>query len=433
LLFANLNDVSGDSWGVYNTETQAVDAVRNWWGSSFGPNTSASSDTFGAVNFSPWLGDTQSIKLPTPDSLGFTSSAALSYTVTASTKDPKNPTLLIQQVNSQAAWNVTPSGNVVFVGNGAVTINGQSGTGFDTDAFILDTPSGAPSSVTFASNDAFNKAIVFFSGTIATTVAAKGTTNSFDVSAWTGTATLTAPAGSATTILATKSFGTSNTSPNVILSDTSMTSTDGTKLTLSGINTAQLTVNSTATSLRAASAFLDATKFTGVNKLTAGGTGKVIVFGGGTAASTSSTLTATGAHDVLIGGPGKNTLNDSSTGYNILIGGGGGTGSVGNEVNGNGNDILISGTTDYDGNNANNIAALDAFLNQWGSTTTPYGTRINNLINGIGTYKLNGTTVHWNKKSNNITNGISTPSNWLLVNQNGDSYTKLNQTLTNTP
>ena len=422
-LFANQNDLSSDTTGVFNAESQAVDATRNWWGSSFGPNFSGGSKTTGAVNFSPWLADTKSITLPTPDSLGFTSSATLSYTVTPDTKDTKNLKLVVAQVNSQASWNITPNGSALFLGNGgAVTVNGQSGNGFDTDVFVLTTTSGSPSSVSFGGNDAFNLANVFLSGNIATTVAAQGKTNSFDVSDWTGKAALSASASAASTILATKSFGETSSRSTITLTDTALTSTDGMNLTLKDIKTATLTVSATSVNPRVPTVTLDASGFSGVTNLTAGGLGKVILYGGN---GNGSSLTATGAHDVLIGGSGTNTLTDTSTGFNILIGGGGP-----NTITGNGNDILISSVTDYDTNTSANITALDAFLDAWYSATPTapgdYDGRVAKIQtgNGIpGGYKLNGTTVHWNKKGNTVINGPASPLNFLFVNQNGDSYT----------
>ena len=160
----------------------------------------------GSVNFSPWLGDAESLTLTTPDSLGFTSSKGDSYDVTASTTGAGSPNLNIKQIaNLPTPWTVAPGGTILFLGDGGnVTINGESGPGFDTDAFTINN-----AAVTFAANDAFNGAQVQFIGNSARTISAKGTVNLFDVSAWTGAGTLIDPAltNTVTTVRASKTFG----------------------------------------------------------------------------------------------------------------------------------------------------------------------------------------------------------------------------------
>jgi hypothetical protein len=109
-----------------------------------------------------------------------------------------------------------------------VTIDGQSGTGFDTDSFTITN-----AAVTFAAADAFQGAFVQLIGPIGRVVAAQGTVNSFDVSGWSGTGKLTAPAGTGT-VTASKSAG-------YTLTNSSLSSTDGMVLSLVGINSANLT------------------------------------------------------------------------------------------------------------------------------------------------------------------------------------------------
>ena len=194
-------------------------------------------------------------------------------------------------------------------------------------------------------------------------------------------------------------------------------------LALSGITTANLTATATSGS---PSYIVDASAFTGVTNLTAGGTVNAILFGG---SANGSTLSATGSgNDVLIGGSGKDTLTDTGTGYNILIGGPGA-----DTLTGNGNDILISGTTNYDSNTSANIAALDAILAEWSSSDS-YSLRISKIMSGVGpggTDALNSSTCQSDGVANTVSDGASsTQNNWFIVNSKDKVTKKSNETET---
>ncbi len=395
---AQYDDLANNtSAGIYNSGAHQIAATYNWWGSSGGPTSPGGSPARGNINFSPWLGDSQSLNLTTPDSLGFSSTGSDSYTVTPIASGP-----ILQVSLANTSWSVTPAGTVIFSGTGGkVTINGQP----KTDAFTLTNPA-----VTFTSADVFKGATIQFIGSIGRQIDAKGAANTFDASAFTGTATLSAPIASGTmsTVSATKNAG-------FTLTSTSLISTDGMNVTLSGINIANLTAN---TSSGGPTVIVNASAFSGVTNLTAGGPGNAILYGGGspgTATTLTLNNTSTGK-DILIGGPGSNRLTDSGTGENILIGGGGP-----NTIYGNGNDILISGTTSYDGDTPANITALDTILAEWTSTDA-YGTRINKILNGMttGGYALNATTVKSNSKVNMVSDGThqATNQNWFIVTRN---------------
>ena len=217
--------------GINNRGAHPAIATYDWWGSSSGPNSSGASQSSPNVEFSPWLGDKQSLNLATPDSLGFTSTAANSYTVTP---DLNGPVLQISLAgDSNAPWSVTPTGTIVFSGKGGVvTINGQP----KTDAFTITN-----AAVTFTAGDVFSGAEVQFIGSVGRVINAKGNRNSFDVSGWTGTGTVAAPiaGGTVSSIVATKSAG-------YTLTNTSLRSTDGMNLTLTGITSANLTANTSS-------------------------------------------------------------------------------------------------------------------------------------------------------------------------------------------
>jgi hypothetical protein len=303
----------------------------------------------------------------------------------------------------------------VFVGNGGkVTLSGQPGT----DAFAITN-----AAVTFTAADVFSGATIEFDGNIGREIDAQGRTNSFDVSAFTGAATLTAPiaGGTVSTVVASKSAG-------YTLTNTSLSSTDGMKLTLKEMTTADLSAMARKGN---PNVIVDASAFGGITNLTAGGTGNVILFGGGSAGKNGGTLMATGSgNDILIGGPGANTLTDKSTGFNILIGGGGP-----NTITGNGNDILISGTTSYNGNSSANILALDAILAEW-SSTDGYATRISKISNGMipGGYALSASTVKSNGQTSSVSDGIQpTQQNWFIITRNDVVTAKADETLTTLP
>ncbi len=450
---ANQDDLSGEKVGVQNLEAKAasVNATFDWWGSSGGPGSKGASTAVGLVADSPWLGDAKSVTLATPDSLGFASRSGDSYVVTPNTIGPK----LSVSLGGSPVGTVTPGGTIFFTGSaGSVTINGESGAGFSTDAFTITN-----AAVTFAAADAFGGASISFSGAVGRTIAAQGTANTFNVSGWTGTGTLTAPAGTGT-VIATKNSG-------YALSNTSLVA--GTmSLTLSGITSANLTdsgsgnnftvtgwtgtgtltgssdmitatesTNTTLTNTRltagnmslnlsgitkvkltasAASVntpvIVDASAFTGTTSLTAGGTGNTILLGG---SGSGGTLTNQGSgNDILIGGPGADTLTDSGTGHNILIGGGGA-----DTITGNGKDILISGTTSYDSNTSAHITALDAILAEWSSSDS-YTVRINKIKQGITvnsqTYALSSSTVQPDSVASTVSDGTqSSQNNWFIV------------------
>lgn len=57
---AQLNNIQGSTFGVENTTTQVMQAIRNWWGSPKGPTTLANPggngvSISGSIHFAPWL------------------------------------------------------------------------------------------------------------------------------------------------------------------------------------------------------------------------------------------------------------------------------------------------------------------------------------------------------------------------------------------
>ncbi|MHB8955837.1 MAG: PQQ-dependent sugar dehydrogenase [Pirellulaceae bacterium] len=131
-----------------------------------------------------------------------------------------------------------------------------------------------------------------------------------------------------------------------------------------------------------------------------------------TLATGSSIENVTGGarDDILVGNGLANVLNGNA-GYNIILGAGGNdtlTGGSGRDLliggtgqdtihGAGGDDILIGGTTSYynEGTNALNLAALNAIMLEWRSSSS-YSVRVGHLRDGGGIndpYRLNGTTV----------------------------------------
>ena len=464
---ATYDDLSGEHVGVQNLQaSKPVNATFDWWGSSGGPGSAGAATAVGTVDDSPWLGDARSLTLATADFLGFASAAGNSYVVTANTKGPS----LVVSLGGKSVGTVTAAGTILFTGSaGSVTISGESGTGFSTDDFTITN-----AAVTFAASDAFKGASILFNGAIGRTIAGKGgTANMFNVTGWTGTGTLTAPAGKGT-VMATKNSG--FTLSNTLLtagtmaldlsgitsaqltdsgsgheftvsgwtgtgtlsgSSDSITAAESADTTLTNANltagTMSLSLSGFSTANLAASAghnttvSIDASAFTHTTNLTASGAGNAILRGG---SGSGCTLTALGSgDDILIGGPGADTLTDSGTGHNILIGGGGG-----DTITGNGKDILISGTTSYDSNTSAHITALDAILAEWSSSDS-YLERIAKIQNGITvnsqTYALNSTTLQPDTVASTVRDGSqSSQNNWFIVSSLDKVTKKSNETAT---
>lgn len=235
----------------------------------------------------------------------------------------------------------------------------------------------------------------------------------FNVSGWTGTGSITNTSGNPDTVVATK------TSQNITLSDSAITSTDGMNLTLSGITSATLTVAGSGASI------VNATRFSGLASLTAAGSVSATLLGG----THSNTLTTTSSGDgILVGNGAANTLTDTGSGRNILIGAGAG----GSTITGNGNDILVSGATAYD----SNLAALDAILAEWDSTDS-YSTKIRDIMNGshlASGYSLGKPTssnITQDTNANTLKDGSSsTQNNWFLSWPRDSVTKKSNETKT---
>jgi hypothetical protein len=102
-----------------------------------------------------------------------------------------------------------------------------------------------------------------------------------------------------------------------------------------------------------------------------------------------------GSYNVLVGN-GGNTLVGGKGRRNLLIAGQRASTLYG----GDDDDILIGGTTAYDGDPS--MSQLQAIMKYWAGTTDSYGTRVYNLLNGVGVPRLDFTTVHNNGGGNTM-------------------------------
>ena len=225
-----------------------------------------------------------------------------------------------------------------------------------------------------------------------------GGTNTFTVTGWTGTGTLTG--GGSDTVVATKTTG------NITLTNTSLV-TGTMSLTLSGITLDTLTLSNYT-----GSRVVDASAFTGTSTLTASSTtatARVKLLGG----SGNDTLTVSGSgQGILVGNAGNDTLSATGSGRTLLIGG---DGADALSSGTNGQAMMIGESTSYD----SNLAALDAILNEWASANN-YATRISNILSGGGLaglgYALNSTTVIDDGAVNTLTGptGGGAARNWFI-------------------
>jgi hypothetical protein len=285
--------------------------------------------------------------------------------------------------------------------------------------------------------------------------------NSFNVSGWTGTGSLNGLPG-ISMVIASKNA-------NFDLTDTSLTSSEGMSMSLSGISAANLTgtgsgdvfvtsgwtqggalkgnngvveaavsakTTLTNTSLTSGTMalnlsgiktaylsvvpaagqpvlMLNASAFSGVSNLGAAGAGNAILYSG-SGADSSMSITGSG-NDILIGNAPKMNLSDSGSGRNILIG----AGSGGDTIAGNGNDILVSGRTDFDSISPVNFAALHGILAEWTSSAS-YPIRISKIKVGLGPFHrfaFRANTISADPKKNTLADGALAlnAGDWFLA------------------
>jgi Ca2+-binding RTX toxin-like protein len=127
-------------------------------------------------------------------------------------------------------------------------------------------------------------------------------------------------------------------------------------------------------------------------------------FTGGTG---NDTLLAGSGNNILVGGSGNDKLV-AGAGMNLLIAGGGADVLVG----GPNQDLLIGGTTTYN----NNVAALNAIMAEWTSSTT-YAVKIRHLLGTQGGGKngsihLTRSTVLNNHHVSTLTGGTGLDWFW---------------------
>lgn len=166
--------------------------------------------------------------------------------------------------------------------------------------------------------------------------------NTFDISGWTKTATLNGNGGTDKLVVA------DNVTTST-LSNTTLTRTSRGNITLASIEAAEITDG-------AGNNTINASTFSGQLKVDG--------------AAGNDTITGGTGPSLLLGGLGNDVLK-SGTGRTVLIGGQGLDKLTGNTND----DLLIAGQTFHD----NNTAALAAILAEWAAVTNSYATRVVNL------------------------------------------------------
>jgi hypothetical protein len=280
-------------------------------------------------------------------------------------------------------------------GNNTFTVSGWTGGGTITGGGGTNTVSATKNAnftLTNTSLSAGDGSNLTLSGIAVANLTAGSGSYSIDVSGWTGTGTLT---GSGTDMV------TATKNASFTLTNSSLNTTDGMKLTLSNIQQAVLE-SGTSTST------IDASAFSGTATLAAG--------------SGNDTLKGGSGNDILLGGAGNDTITATGNGRNLLLAGSGTSTLTG----GNGDDILIGGTMSYynQSTGAINSVALNAIMAEWTSSKS-YATRISDLQNGgglNGSYVLNNTTVGTGSGHDTLTGSGGT--DWFQY-TSGDKITDL--------
>ena len=250
-------------------------------------------------------------------------------------------------------------------GNDSLTVSGWTGSGQFIGNGGVDTiianknASFTLSNTGLTTTDGMSVSLV---GVTKATLTGKVGNDTFQLTGWTGTASLTG-GGGINTLVVTRDG-------DMTLSNSSLVSPDFGNLTLSQINSANLSGGNSANRLLA-------------NAFTAG----------------PVTLNGNGGDDVLIGGSKKDQLNGGA-GRDILIGG-----LEADTLNGGSDeDILIGGTSTH----STNVATLNAIMAEWSRTDLDYAARVAKLRDtGVsnGTIKLNSSSVQNDANAADILNG----------------------------
>ncbi|MEI7921717.1 MAG: HYR domain-containing protein [Planctomycetota bacterium] len=284
--------------------------------------------------------------------------------------------------------------------NNSFTITGWTGTGSLTGGGGTDSVVATSNSNFVLTNTALTigTQVIALSAIQSATLTGGAAANSFTVTGWTGTGTLTGGGGTDSVINAGD--------VDMTLTNTNLTASNGLNLTLSAITTDTLTLNNPVTSRT-----INASAFTGVSNLFASGAGTGKILGG----SNNDTLTDNGSGPaVAVGNAGNDTIISNGNGRALLIGGDGAdTISSSGGSAGTGQSILIGSRTTYDAN----LVALDAILASWNSANT-YTQRVNNLLAGItGGYQITALTVPDDLAINNLTNSAASNNgqSWFVT------------------
>ena len=215
--------------------------------------------------------------------------------------------------------------------------------------------------------------------------------NAFTVDGWTGSGTIVG-GGGIDQVSVEKDT-------NMILTNGTLTSSDGLSLTLVAITRADLAGG-------IGNNVLDASGFSG-DVLLDGNAGNDTLFGG----AGNDQLIGDSGNDILIGNGGNDTLFGNA-GRDLLFGG------LGTDTldGGADDDILIGARTDYD----NDQTALNSIMAEWASTTNAYATRVANLA-----LYLNSASVHDDDTLDTLRGGQGL--DWFFVANLEDILSDLNR------
>jgi Ca2+-binding RTX toxin-like protein len=297
-------------------------------------------------------------------------------------------TLTTTLLSATGYGNLTLSGFEVanLVGganNNTFTVSGWNGTGSLTGGGGTDTVV-ALRDANFTLSDtqllASNGLTLTLTGLGIANLTGGTSNNVFTLSGWSGSGTINGSTGTDQIVVARNT--------NMTLTNTALALAGFGTLTLSAVETAKLTGGDSANRLNASAFTLGPVTLEGGNgdDVLIGGSGIDSLFGGA-------------GRDLLIGGLGNDTLSGDL-----------------------GDDILIGGTCTYSGNSS----AIDAVMAEWTSAKS-YDIRVNNLLNGGGLNGTNrlysGTVQNDSGAADNLTGGADL--DWFFQSV-GDVLTDLN-------
>ena len=282
---------AGDTIHVYGVAGNDIMSVTGAVGGILDGGTASS--TF---NITGWTPATGTLTGTGPNIVNETSNS--NFTLTSSVLSVGNSAFTMSGVGTANLTGGAGNNTFTLTGwTGATTLTGGGGT--DTVVDSADTNFTLSNAALTAGTQ-----VIKLSGIGVANLTGGSSNNSFDVSGWTGSGSLTGGGGTDTVI--------SSKTANMTITNTALTAVDGMSLVLSGITADTLTLANTpaVVSVSTPATVITATAFTGKSALAATGVGAVTLLGG--TGNDTFTLTGETGRVTITGGGGADTVIDTS-------------------------------------------------------------------------------------------------------------------------